>query len=85
MAGPNRLNPWRVAIGSEAATTGQASVAVAHGLGETPDFVIVQGSDAIAEGAAAGSIGWSATATTLTITRADTAAEETVTYIAAKL
>lgn len=71
--------------GTATLTTTDAALGIAHGLSSTPDFVIAMSSAAVGAGAAAGKLGWSAGATTITFTKADTAAEETVSYIVGKL
>jgi len=66
-------------VGSSALTTSQTSKGIAHGLSGTPDFVLL-GSSAAAAAAAEG-IGWTANATTLTLTKVDTQAEATISYL----
>jgi hypothetical protein len=74
-----------VTAGSATLTTADAAMGIAHGLGATPDFVIAMSSLAVGAGAASGKFGWSAGATTITFTKADTGAPETFSYIVAKL
>lgn len=71
----------KLTAGSATLTTTDAALGIAHGLGSTPDFVIAMSSLAVGAGAAAGKFGWSAGATTITFTKADTGAEETVSYL----
>jgi hypothetical protein len=70
-------------IGVASGTTGQTDIAVAHGLGEAPDFVLLGGNGSVDEVAAG--IQWAATATTLTITVNDTGAPKSVAYLASVL
>lgn len=67
--------------GSGTLTTTQVAIGVAHGLGATPDFVLSQSSLAVGAGAPSGKFGWTANATTITFTKADTGATETFSYI----
>lgn len=75
----------QVTAGSGTLTTTDAAIGIAHGLSSAPDFVIAQSSLAVGAGAASGKFGWSANATTLTFTKADTGASETFSYIAGVL
>ncbi len=65
-------------IANSALTTAQTTVAVAHGLGAAPTFVLVKGTTA-------SSISWTAGATTITFTSTETNAPETISYLAAIL
>lgn len=69
------LAEGKVKAGASALTTAQTSVAIAHGLGAAPDFVLVTDSANVHPS-------WAATATTLTITSAETNAASRVSYIA---
>lgn len=69
--------------GTGTLTTTDAAIGIAHGLGATPNFVLAFSSLAVAAGAAAGKFGYTADATTITFTKADTGAIETFSYIAA--
>ena len=75
------FNDGIVVAGSGTLTTTDAAIAVAHGLGATPDFVLCASSLAVGAGAASGKFGWAANATTITFTKADTGATETFSYI----
>jgi len=76
------LNYKKVIIGVSTATTGDAVITVAHGLGAAPDFVLANDSTV---GAASGfldvQLSWTATATTISFTRCDTAANGTISYM----
>jgi hypothetical protein len=61
-------------------TTIQTVGTVAHGLSAAPDFVIASSSNPAVAGG--GGVGWSATATTLTVTQNDTLATTTLTGFA---
>jgi len=71
--------------GSGTLTTTDAAIGIAHGLGATPDFVLAFSSEATGAGAASGKFGYTANATTITFTKADTGAIETFSYIVAIL
>ena len=64
-------------------TTAQTVGTAAHGLTGAPDFVIFQGSSALGSTSSAVS-GWSATATTLTVTIDNTSGTDTLSVFAAK-
>jgi hypothetical protein len=69
-------------------TTAQTIATVAHGLSAAPDFVLVthdSGDDIASTIATAGLIGWSATATTLTLTCDNTAGSAVLSVFAANL
>lgn len=61
-----------------------ADTAVAHGLSGTPDFVFLSTNTTDDAAGAAAGVGWSANATTLTITQ-QTAGNATVSVIAGNL
>ena len=63
-------------------TTAQTVGTAAHGLSGAPDFVIFSGSSAV--GVSSYASGWSADATTLTVTRDNTGGTDTLTVFAAK-
>jgi len=68
--------------GAVTLTTAQTQATVAHGLSAAPDFCLM-GIDAAASGGEG--IGWSATATTLTIIQIDTQLGAVVSYLAGNL
>ena len=69
--------------GSAGYSAADTIVAVAHGLSAAPDWCIL-GFEGVIAGSAEG-VMWSATATTLTITIADTTDACTVSYLAGRL
>ncbi len=72
-----------VGVGAHTFTTAETVYTVAHGMSAAPDWVLLTCSDAAigAEG-----LGWSATATTLTINLVDTnAGEPVVSWLAGNL
>lgn len=72
-----------ITIFSVAMTTAQTEAAVAHGLSAAPDWVLLGGNTAALAGEG---LGWSATATTLTIVKTDTnGGDLTVSVLAANL
>lgn len=75
----------KVKAGTATLTTTDAAMGIAHGFGSAPDFVIAFSSLAVGAGASAGKFGWSAGATTITFTKADTGATETFSYLIGKL
>ena len=66
-------------------TTIQTQSSVAHGLSAAPDFVIAAGQYAGAASAASDLIGWSATATTLTVIANNTVAADVISVFAANI
>ena len=70
-----------VKIGSTTLTTAQTSATVAHGLGAAATFVLFASSAEVA----VDTITWASTATTLTFTSTNTAAPDTISYLAAIL
>ena len=73
------LNAGKIVVGVTTATTTDAAVSLAHGLGAAPDFVIAMDSSVVA--AAHANLSWAANATTITFTRGDTTNAGTVSYI----
>jgi hypothetical protein len=67
-----------------ALTTLQTVATAAHGLSAAPDFVLASHTN-VGAVATSGGIGWSATATTLTVTSNDTLASGTLTVFAANI
>lgn len=70
---PSPLNGWRVIMGVVDAT--DDSISIAHGLPAAPTFVLVTSN------VSGANVGWSATATTLSI-KSDTVTAQKLSYIA---
>ncbi len=68
-----------IVIGTQAMTTADVALGVAHGLSGTPDFVLFTTGQAAA--AAAEGLAWTANATTLTWLKVDTQAATTFSYL----
>ncbi len=69
----------QVILSTQAMTTSDIALGIAHGLSSTPDFVLFSTSQAAAT--AAEGLAWTANATTLTFLKVDTQNPATFSYI----